>query len=69
MEARENEWLPYVKMTYYQQLSFMLDLQCSCKKSTSFGKKYSTTLPSLANKYFNSLINENDEIVNITTSI
>ena len=46
-------------MTFYQQLSPMLEIVKVWKNG--FGMKNSTTLPSLANKFFNSLIDENDE--------
>ena len=60
-EEKENEWLPYLKndvlstaFSYARYLKGMEEL-------TGFGMKNSLTLPSLANKYFNSLRNENDE--------
>ena len=34
---------------------------------TTFGTKNSLTLPSLSNKYFNSLRDENDELISICT--
>ena len=39
----------------------MLDIQWVWKSLTNFGMKNSLTLPSLANKYSNSLRDENDE--------
>ena len=60
-EAKENEWLPYVKndvlSTAFCYARYTMDME----KLTEFGMKNSLTLPSLANKYFNSLRNENDE--------
>ena len=61
-EARENEWLLYVKNTYYQLLSVMLDIPWVWKEElTGFGMKNTLNLPSLANKQLNSLRDEDDE--------
>ena len=60
-EEKEIEWLPYDKnyatltAFYYARFTMGMD------ESTNFGIKNILTLPSLANKNFNSLIDENDE--------
>ena len=60
---KKNGWLPYVKndisstgFCYARYTMGMEDL-------TKFGTKNSSTLPSLANKYFNSLRDENDDFI------
>ena len=59
-EDKENEWLPYLKNN-------MLSTAFSCARYgkrmgelTGFGLKNILTLPSSANKYFNSLRDENN---------
>ena len=60
-EARENEWLPYAKNDVLS-VAFCYARYTMCvEEITTFGLKNSLTLPSLANKYFNSLRDENDE--------
>ena len=60
-EAKENEWLPYVKndvlSTAFSYARYMMGME----ELTNFSMKNSLTLPSLAKKYFNSLRDENDE--------
>ena len=46
---------------YYQLHSVMLDTRWVWKKKLNFGMKNSLTLPSLANKLFKSLRDEDDE--------
>ena len=60
-EARENEWLPYVKNDVLSTAFCYARYTMSMEEVTTFGMKNSLTLPSLANKYFNSLRDENDE--------
>ena len=60
-EARENEWLPYVKNDVLSTAFCYAGYTMGMEDLTEFGMKNSLTLPSLANKYFNSLRDENDE--------
>ena len=60
-EARENEWLPYVKNDVLSTAFCYARYTMGMEELTKFGMKNSLTLPSLANKYFNSLRDENDE--------
>ena len=60
-EARENEWLPYVKNDVLSTAFCYARYTMGMEELTGFGMKNSLTLPSLANKYFNSLRDENDE--------
>ena len=60
-EARENEWLPYVKSDVLLTAFCYARYTMGMEELTEFGMKNSLTLPSLANKYFNSLRGENDE--------
>ena len=60
-EAKENEWLPYVKNDVISTAFCYARFTMGMEELTKFGMKNSLTLPSLANKYFNSLRDENDE--------
>ena len=60
-EARENEWLPYVKNDVLSTALCYARYTMGMEELIEFGMKNSLTLPSLANKYFNSLRDENDE--------
>ena len=60
-EARENEWIPYVKNDVLSTAFCYARYTIGMEELTEFGMKNSLTLPSLANKYFNSLRDENDE--------
>ena len=60
-EARESEWLPYVKNDVLSTAFCYAKYTMGMEKLTEFGMKNSLTLPALANKYFNSLREENDE--------
>ena len=60
-EARENEWLPYVKNDVLSTAFCYARYTMGMEELTNFGMKNSLTLPSLANKYFNSLRDENDD--------
>ena len=60
-EAREHEWLPYVKNDVLSTAFCYVRYTMGMEELTEFGMKNSLTLPSLAYKYFNSLRDENDE--------
>ena len=60
-EAKENEWLPYVKNDVLSTAFCYARYTMGMEELTNFGMKNSLTLASLANKYFNSLRDENDE--------
>ena len=60
-EEKENEWLPHVKNDVLSTAFCYARYTMGMEELTTFGMKNSLTLPSLANKYFNSLRVENDE--------
>ena len=60
-ETKENEWLPYVKNDVLSPAFCYARKTQGIEELTGFVMKNSLTLPSLANKYFNSLRDENDE--------
>ena len=60
-EEKENEWLPYVKNDVLSTAFCYARYTMGMEELTEFGMKNSLTLPSLANKYFNSLRDENEE--------
>ena len=60
-EAKENEWLPYVKNDVLSTAFCYARYTMGMEELTKFGMKNSLTLPSLANKFFNCLRDENDE--------
>ena len=60
-EAKENEWLPYVKNDVLSTAFCYARYTMGMEELTEFGMKNSLTLPSLANNYFDSLRDENDE--------
>ena len=60
-EEKENEWLPYVKNDVLPTAFCYARYTMGMEELTGFGMINSSTLPSLANKYFNSLRDENDE--------
>ena len=60
-EAKEKEWLPYVKNDVLSTAFCYARYTMGMEELTEFGMKNSLTLPSLANKFFNSLRDENDE--------
>ena len=60
-EEKENEWLPYLKNDVLSTAFFYARYSKGMEELTEFGMKNSLTLPSLANKYFNSLRDESDE--------
>ena len=60
-EEKEIEWLPYLKNDVLSTAFSYARYSKGMEKLTGFGMKNSLTLPSLANKYFNSLRDESDE--------
>ena len=60
-EEKENEWLPYVKDDVLSTAFCYARYTMGMEELTEFGMRNSLTLPGLANKYFNSLRDENDE--------
>ena len=60
-EEKENEWLPYLKNDVLSTAFSYARYAKGMEGLTGFGMKNSLTLPALANKYFNSLRDENDE--------
>ena len=60
-EEKGNEWLPYVKNDVLSTAFSYARYSRGMEELTGFGMKNSLTLPSLANKYFNSLRDESDE--------
>ena len=66
-EEIENEWLPYVKNDVLSTAFCYARNTMGMEELNEFGMKNSLTLPSLANKYFNSLRDENDEPIYLYT--
>ena len=62
-EEKENEWLPYLKNDVLSTVFSYARYSKRMEDLTRFGMKNCLTLPSLANKYFNSLRDENDEAI------
>ena len=60
-EEKENEWLPSLKIDVLSTAFSYARYSKGMEELTGFGMKNSLTLPSLANKYFNSLRDESDE--------
>ena len=60
-EEKENEWLPYVKNDVLSTAFCFARYTIGMEELTGFCMENSLTLPSLANKQFNSLRDENDE--------
>ena len=60
-EAKENEWLPYVKKDVLSTAFCYARYIMGMEELTGFGMKNSLSLPSSANKYFNNLRDENNE--------
>ena len=60
-EEKENEWLSYVKNDVLSTAFCYDRYTTGMEELTEVGMKNSLTLPSLANKFFNSLRDENDE--------
>ena len=66
-EAGENEWLPYVKNDVLSTAFCYARYTMGMEELTGFGMKNSLTLPSLANNFFISLRDENDETIYTNT--
>ena len=62
-EAREIEWLPWVKNGVLSIVFCYARYTMRMEKSTNFCMKNSLTLHSLANKFFKSLADENDDYI------
>ena len=60
-EEKEMEWLPYLKNDVLSTAFSYARYAKRLEKLTEFSIKNSLVLPSIANKYFNSLRDENDE--------
>ena len=60
-EEKEYEWLRYLKNDVLSTAFSYVRYSRCIEEITAFGRKYSTTIPSLANKFFNSLRKKNDE--------
>ena len=60
-EEKENQWLPYLENDVLSTAFSYARYSKGMEELTGFGMKNSLTLPSLANKYFNSLRDESDE--------
>ena len=60
-EAKEDEWLPYVKIDVLSIAFCWARYTMGMEGLTNFGMKNSLTSPSSANKYLNNLRDENDE--------
>ena len=60
-EEKENEWLPYLKNDVLSTAFSYARFAKVMEELRGFGMKNCLTLPSLANKYFNSLRDENEE--------
>ena len=66
-QAREHEWLTYVKNDVISTAFCYSRYTIGMEESTNFGIKNSVILASLANEFFNSLRDENDEAFYIFT--
>ena len=66
-EDKGNEWLPYVKNDVLSTAFCYARYTMGMEELTGFGMKNSLILPSLANKFFNSLRDENDEPIYLYT--
>ena len=62
-KEKEIEWLPYLKNDVLLTAFICAKYSKGLEDLKRFGVKSSSTLPSLANKYFNCLGDENDEDV------
>ena len=60
-EQKEHEWLSYLKNDVLSTAFSYARYSKGMEELTVFGMKNSLTLPSLANKYFNRIRDENDE--------
>ena len=64
-EEKEIEWLPHIRNDVLSTAFSYARFSKGMEELTGFGMKNSLTLPSLANKYFNNLRDENDEPIYI----
>ena len=62
-EAKENQWLPFFKNDVLSTVFCYARYLIGTKELTTFGMKNSITLPSVANRYFNNLSDENHETI------
>ena len=60
-EEKENERLPYLKKDVLSTAFSYARYSKRMEELTGFGMKNSLILPALANKFFNSLMDESDE--------
>ena len=60
-EAKENEWLPYVRNDVLSTTFCYARYTMGMEELANFGMKNSLTLPSLTNEHFNNLRDEYDE--------
>ena len=67
-EEKDNEWIPYSKNDILSNAFYYVRCIMAMEDLTGFGMKNSLTLPSLANKYFSSLRDENDEPIKTYTN-
>ena len=66
-EASEHDWLPYAKNDVISTAFYYARYTLGLEEVTNFVMKNGLTLPSLANKHFESLGGENDECVHTYT--
>ena len=66
-EAREHEWLSYVKNDVLSTAFCYCRYKMGMEELTNFGKKNSLFLPSSAIKFYNILTDENDEPIYTST--
>ena len=62
-EEKEDKWLPYLKNDALSTVFSYARYSKGMEELTGFGMKNSLPLPALANQYFNSLRDENDESI------
>ena len=62
-EDKEDEWLPYVRNNVIAYAFLYARYTMGMEDIPNFGRKNSSTLLFLANKHFNSLRDENDELM------
>ena len=64
-EEKESQWLPYLNNDVLSKAFSYARFSKGMEELTGFGMKNSLTLPSLANKYFNSLRDQSGEPIYI----
>ena len=62
-KEKENDWLPCIKNDELSTAFCFARYTMGMEELTGFGKKNSLALPSLPNKYFNSLRDQDDEAI------